>query len=216
MSDEGLRELVQIVLDDPEAGEDVVLESSDDAIAEVPATEPIVEVVPETPVTEQPAVSEPPVAEVPATIEPAAQQEMPATTEVVALDLSGIPESALKVITTLMDEINKLKARGPGRKVASGSTPRPNVVYTLLAKPPAWHNTPQVAQLEQILFAPEVAAKFTVEVQGKPTVQIKEPDMFALIEDGKTRGVLRTRQPAVRIFQYYRSDLIAANVLVQQ
>lgn len=105
----------------------------------------------------------------------------------------------LEVIKNLQSQINKL-SKGKPRKVASGSKPRPNVIYTLLNKPPAWHATPQVAQLEQILFS-------------QPKTSLTEPEVFELVRAGKEAGILRTKQDAVRIFQYYRSRLLDANVL---
>jgi len=96
------------------------------------------------------------------------------------------------------------------RKVASGSKPRPNVKYTLLNQAPGWTQTPQVIQLQQILFAPEVLEKYK---QENGSVVISEPDLFSLVEEGAKKGILRTRQNPIRICQYYRHQLIAHDVL---
>ena len=104
----------------------------------------------------------------------------------------------------------KLAAKVATKKVASGSRARPNVKYTLLTNPPAWASTPQVAQLQQILFSPEVIAKFT-QPDGK--VEMTEPEIFSVIEAGAAAGLLKTSQPPVRILQYYKSDLLNANCL---
>jgi hypothetical protein len=96
------------------------------------------------------------------------------------------------------------------RKVASGSRPRPNVKYTLLKKPASWAGTPQLAQLQQILFSPEVAQRFT-QPDGK--VVLTEPEFFAVIEAGAKAGILRTTQSPVRVAQYYRVDLLNADCL---
>lgn len=86
------------------------------------------------------------------------------------------------------------------RRVASGSKARPNVKYTLLKRPPKWSATPQVAQLEQILFS-----------QDK--MELTEPELFALVTEGKAAGKLKTNQDPVRIFQYYRGQLLQNDVL---
>ncbi len=109
------------------------------------------------------------------------------------------PEN-LAVVETLQAEIAALSKP---KKVASGSKARPNVVYTLLNKPPKWSDTPQVAQIEQILFS-------------QPKKKMTEPEIFELIKAGAEAGVLRTRQNPVRIFQYYRANLISENVLIYQ
>ena len=91
----------------------------------------------------------------------------------------------------------------PTKGLASGSKPRPNVKYTLMARAPGWTKTPQVEQLTNILF-------------GQPKREMMEPELFQLLENGKKSGLLRTIQPAVRIFQYYRAEMVAANVLRYQ
>ena len=121
-----------------------------------------------------------------------------------------IPAEALKLIEALQAQINLLKTSKASRKVASGSKARPNVTYTLLAKPPAWHSTPQVAQLQQILFNEAFLAAHRGE---DGTVKVSEPELFAQVIAGKEAGVLRTHQEAVRIFQYYRSILLNSNCL---
>jgi hypothetical protein len=102
------------------------------------------------------------------------------------------------------------KAAKQGKRVASGSKPRPNVKYTLLNRAPGWTQTPQVIQIQQILFDPAVQERFK---QEDGSVVIPEPELFALIEAGVKTGVLRTRQPPVRIFQYYKSQLVGHDVL---
>ena len=138
-------------------------------------------------------------------LEPPADPLVPSAPE----DLSP----AMLEIESLRAKIAELKAARATRRVASGSKPRPNVTYVLLAKPPQWHGTPQVAQLQQILFDPAFVAAHTVEVDGKPVVRVAEPDLFAQVVAGHAAGVLRTRQEPVRIFQYYRSDLLHADCL---
>ena len=44
-------------------------------------------------------------------------------------------------------------------------------------------------------------------------VKVTEPELFAQVEAGKAAGVLLTKQPAVRILQYYRSVLLNSNCL---
>ena len=121
-----------------------------------------------------------------------------------------IPKAALELIEALQAQINLLKTSKASRKVASGSKARPNVTYTLLAKPPAWHSTPQVAQLQQILFDP---AFLEAHRQTDGSVKVSEPDLFAQVVAGHAAGILRTRQEPIRILQYYRSDLLNANCL---
>ncbi len=161
-------------------------------------------------------------AEAPVEEEPVAGEETPAEVldDPTKVEIAGVilkdatKEELIRVVDTLRSEIEVYqKGAGTKRKIASGSKARPNVVYTLLEKPPKWDNTPQVAQIQQILFDPKVAAEHTVEVDGKKVVQMTEPEVFALIEQGKKNGVLRTRQEPVRIFQYYRSNLLNTNCL---
>lgn len=106
----------------------------------------------------------------------------------------------LLIVEQLQGEIASLSKP---KRVASGSKARPNVVYTLLSKPPKWSDTPQVAQIEQILF-------------GQTKTSMTEPEVFDLIKAGADAGILRTKQNPVRIFQYYRANLISENVLRYQ
>ena len=196
--------------------------------APLPETEeteihPVEEVIPDEPVTaavaEQIAESntveeataafdvtpaEPPVEPQPDKTE---EVEQPKPEETAARE---IPAEALKLIEALQAQINLLKTSKASRKVASGSKARPNVTYTLLAKPPAWHSTPQVAQLQQILFDP---AFLEAHRQTDGSVKVSEPDLFAQVVAGHAAGILRTRQEPIRILQYYRSDLLNANCL---
>lgn len=120
------------------------------------------------------------------------------------------PSAAMAQIDALRAQIEALKGAKNSRKVASGSKPRPNVTYTLLAKPPQWSATPQVAQLQQILFNP---AFLDAHRGADGVVKVDEPTLFAAVVAGKEAGVLRTKQEAVRILQYYRSNLLTANCL---
>lgn len=113
---------------------------------------------------------------------------------------SKLSPDELRTLETLQAEVAALSKP---RKVASGSKARPNVIYTLLSQPPQWSDTPQVAQIEKILF-------------GQPKKEMTEPEIFDLIKAGAESGILRTKQNPVRIFQYYRSDLIKGNVLRYQ
>jgi hypothetical protein len=153
------------------------------------------------------ATAEPPAEPQPDHIDPP-----PAETEKVEEPVAAkeIPKAALELIEALQAQINLLKTSKASRKVASGSKARPNVTYTLLAKPPAWHSTPQVAQLQQILFNEAFLAAHRGE---DGTVNVSEPELFAQVIAGKEAGVLRTHQEAVRIFQYYRSILLNSNCL---
>lgn len=121
-----------------------------------------------------------------------------------------ITSEAMKLIEDLRAQINALSTAKTSRKIASGSKPRANVVYTLLSKPPAWHSTPQVAQLQQILFDPKFVEAHRHE---DGTISVTEPELFAQVEAGASAGILRTKQLPVRIFQYYRSDLLNSNCL---
>lgn len=124
-----------------------------------------------------------------------------------------VSEETISLIQRLRAAVAKSGSKS-GRRVASGSKARPNVKYTILAKPPEWSNTPQIAQLQHIIFDPKVAEKFTVDLNGKKVVQIPEPELFDLIRAGAEAGVLKTTQEPVRIFQYYRSDLVKAGALI--
>ena len=85
--------------------------------------------------------------------------------------------------------------------------PRPSHCWS---RPPKWHGTPQVAQLQQALFDPSFVAKFT---QPDGSVKVPEPELFAQIAAAAQAGVIRTKQNPVRIFQYYRTDLLQSNCL---
>ena len=116
----------------------------------------------------------------------------------------------LAMLERLKQELASIRGSESGRRqVASGSKARPNVLYTLLNKPNSWHSTPQVAQLQGLLFDPSVAQKYAKD----GVVTLTEPELFGIIEDGKAAGKLRTKQPAVRIFQYYRNELLLSNTL---
>jgi hypothetical protein len=199
--------------------------------APLPETEeteihPVEEVIPDEPVTaavaeqiaesntveEATAAFDVAPAEPPAEPQPDPIDPPPAETEKIEEPVAAkeIPKAALELIEALQAQINLLKTSKASRKVASGSKARPNVTYTLLAKPPAWHSTPQVAQLQQILFNEAFLAAHRSE---DGTVKVSEPELFAQVAAGHAAGILRTRQEPVRIFQYYRSDLLNANCL---
>jgi hypothetical protein len=133
----------------------------------------------------------------------------PVPDEVPAVAATAVPGNASDLIANLQAKIASLK-EGKAKRVASGSKPRPNVTYTLLERPLNWSSTPQVAQLQQILFDPAFMAKHR---NAEGIVKIAEPDVFAAITAGAAAGVLRTKQEPVRILQYYRSALLNANCL---
>lgn len=114
--------------------------------------------------------------------------------------------SALETIAALEAQLDALRAKKSGR-IASGSKPRANVTYTLLKKPVALHKTPQVAQLQQIIFDPKLLQQFGVAPDAKE-VKISEPALFAMIEAGAKSGMLKSSQPPIRVFQYYRSKML--------
>ena len=109
-----------------------------------------------------------------------------------------VPEATpASVLLSLLAKVQELEARLSAKKrVKSGSKPRPNVHYKLLDAAPAFHKTPQVAALQNILYA-------------QPKRLLSEPEAFDLILAGAAAGVLRTTQEPVRIFQYYRDALVA-------
>lgn len=152
-------------------------------------------------------------AEEPPADQPAEDEKPEAVEEIRQEDLDKLPTEARRVVETLLTKLQTVQTKGT-KRVASGSKARPNVKYTLLKKPPKWHDTPQVAQIEQILFADDVLKKFQNPETKK--VEIPEPELFDLIKRGAESGVLRTRQNPVRIFQYYRTDLRAADVIQWQ
>ena len=124
------------------------------------------------------------------------------------------PQSAaMQLIDALRGQIAVLKGAKTSKRVASGSKARPNVTYVLLSKAPAWRSTPQIAQLQQILFD---EAFLTAHRGEDGAVKVSEPELFAQVVAGHAAGILRTKQEPVRIFQYYRSDLIGADCLRQQ
>lgn len=156
-----------------------------------------------------PAVEEPPVKE-PAS-EPSTQQP---EESVIQVPQDATREQLMAAVNSLKEELEKIRARGTSKKPKSGSKARPNVTYKLLDWTPRWHSTPQVAQLQQILFTPEVLEKYAVPANDKGVkAEIAEPELFALIEAGKEKGTLRTKQDPVRILQYYRTELLNANCL---
>jgi hypothetical protein len=190
-------------------------------VAAEPTAESTVEVAVES-MTEAPVevVAEPTVeAPVEVAAEPTVEAPVEVAAEVAAeptAEAAEVSPAPIETKESILAEIERLRANiaaatGTTRKAAgSGSRPRPNVVYTLLKKPLAWASTPQVAQLQQILFSPEVAAKFG-KLDG--TVQMAEPELFAVIVAGAEAGILRTSQPPVRIWQYYKSDLLNADCI---
>jgi hypothetical protein len=131
----------------------------------------------------------------------------PGDEQIAAFEEAMSGHDAQDTIAALRAELEKLQTQGSGRRIKSGSKPRPNVTYTLLNKPPQWSSTPQLAQIEQILFNNQLADG------GGFSPTIAEPQLFELLEQGKSRGALRTGQPAVRVFQYYRNRMLKENVL---
>lgn len=120
--------------------------------------------------------------------------------------------AALTMIEELRTRLASLTSSGK-KRVASGSKPRPNVKYVLLAKAANWRGAPQVSQLLDILFEPSFVAAHK-SADGK--VEIAEPELFEQIERGHAAGILRTSQPPIRIFQYYRNELRKADCLAWQ
>lgn len=127
------------------------------------------------------------------------------------LNPEDLPAGALALVTSLREQIAQLRSGEATNKtkVQSGSKARANVKYVLLAKPPAWHKTPQVAQLQNILFSPAVLGRCKLNEKNLP--EIAEPELFDAIKAGHAAGLLRTKQNPVRIFQYYRNDLLSAD-----
>jgi hypothetical protein len=151
-----------------------------------------------------------------------ARKQKSAAAAVAKEPVLGAPAAAaapMSMVDELTEKLEAAKAGRESRRVASGSKPRPNVVYTLLKQPPRWHSTPQVAQLQQVLFDPAVMQKYGVDKKdpktGKITrvAEIPEPDVFDLVAAGAARGAIRTRQSPVRLLQYYRSTLLNADCL---
>ncbi len=190
LSDDDLKSFVSASHDEPLSA----------ATEEQPATEQPGEIEQEKPAEEKPEPAQP--ADVKA---PVVQEQ-----DLVSMLRSRLSAEDQKIIDDLQSKIKAASERKGTKRVASGSKARPNVKYTLLSKPPSWHNTPQVAQLQQIIFDPTVIAKYK---QPDGSVVVAEPELFALIEQGAKSGVLRTKQPPVRIFQYYRNDLLIADSL---
>jgi hypothetical protein len=133
--------------------------------------------------------------------------------EVPAEPIAEPQSAAMQLIDALRGQIAALKGAKTSKRVASGSKPRPNVTYVLLSKAPAWRSTPQIAQLQQILFDEAFLAAHRGE---DGAVKVSEPELFAQVVAGHAAGILRTKQEPIRIFQYYRSDLIGADCLRQQ
>ena len=156
---------------------------------------------------EQPAPVQDPPVEQPAQ-EPV--QEEPKA-EIADQAKAEIPQAAMEIINNLEARIAAIQeTKASRRSVASGSKPRPNVTYVLLKAPPKWHGTPQVAQLQQILFNP---AFMEAHKQQDGSIKVNEPELFAAVEAGKAAGILRTKQNPVRIFQYYKSHLLNADCI---
>jgi hypothetical protein len=155
------------------------------------------------------AVAEPP--EEPAN--DGADDARPEVPEVVNQPQELVPADAtdpLVRLEALQAEVDLLKAKPGKSRVATGSKPRPNVIYTLLERPPKFTGTPQVGQLINILFDPTFVA---AHKQADGSVKVPEPELFEQIKAGHAAGVLRTRQEPVRIFSYYRSNLLHADAI---
>lgn len=67
---------------------------------------------------------------------------------------------------------------------------------------PTGVKTPQVRQL---------AAAF--KELGRE--EMTEAEVFEMVEEAKSKGIIRTTQPAVRIYRYYREPLVAAGMIEQ-
>lgn len=178
----------------------VVEEQAAVAVDEVPVVAEVAQVAlpEEEPV--DPTPGEKP-AEGPETVEVVGEPAAPAIT----------PEAlALAEIERLNAKIATLTMGGARRRVASGSKARPNVTYTLLAKPPKWAGTPQVGQLLDVLFEDKFVE---AHKQDDGSIKVSEPEVFAQIAKGASDGRLRTKQSPVRVLQYYRSRLLNMDAL---
>ena len=116
-------------------------------------------------------------------------------------------ETMMQLLVKQQETINALLATvqsAAAKTGGSGSKARPNAMYKLLKRPVAWAKTPQVAQLQQIIF--DNPEKLTL---------IPEPKLFEMLEAAKLDGRLRTTQPAARIFQYYRAALVGGDYIQQ-
>ena len=113
-------------------------------------------------------------------------------------------------LNALQSQVDTLKMKPAKFRVATGSKPRPNVIYTLLERPPKFTGTPQVGQLINIIFDPAFVA---AHKQADGSVKVPEPELFEQIKAGHAAGVLRTRQEPVRIFAYYRANLLHADAI---
>lgn len=113
-------------------------------------------------------------------------------------------------LEAMVAQLTAIKSPDHARRINSGSKPRQDLMYQLLAKTPAATNTPQVQSIQRILFDPLVLKTYE---QPSGEVLIPENKLFELIEAGHREGKLITRQPPVRIFQYYRNDLRKLGVL---
>jgi hypothetical protein len=119
-------------------------------------------------------------------------------------------QAVLDQLALIQAELKKAQAGGSGKRIKSGSKPRADYTYELLIRAPKSVKTPQVNQLQNILFEPEFVARHTNN-DGK--ILVSEPALFAQINDGAARGKLLTKQEPVRIFQYYRSAMVNAEIL---
>lgn len=85
-----------------------------------------------------------------------------------------------------------------------GSRIRPNVGYEVIGVPKAG-----VKLQPQCLLMLDLVNRNTSDT--KPV--IAEPELQKIVAEAKSKGVLKTKQDAWRIFTYYRTDLVKAGYL---
>jgi hypothetical protein len=132
-------------------------------------------------------------------------QDQSLATDSASLDLSHLSPENAATVKELLGKLDELKAKD--KKPAKSATARGNFTYKLIGLPKKASATPQVAALQQILYANKLGPG------GAFSDSITEKQAFELVEEGKKQGILRTTQPATRILQYYKSKLIAEDCL---
>lgn len=106
-------------------------------------------------------------------------------------------EQLIDMVEKLTKQVDEMsKSRKISTRSADGQPkPKPGVKYVVNREKNLRIETPQVVALFEIL-------------KGQDKDELTEEEVFRAVEQNK--GLLNTRQSAVRIFRYYRKDLIEA------
>jgi citrate synthase len=118
-------------------------------------------------------------------------------------DIQQMMLDELAALRLKVEQLTQQQQQQPARAKREKGQPRADVYYVLLGVPSKDVPPQAMAVARALATAPD-------------TNHITEAEAMDLIEAYKTTGKLKTIQPAWRIFQYYRADLINGDYLLMK